>query len=208
MRGSPALPLFIFPGRYQLPLAETWQFQYLILPFLIFCSRILDVSIGTIRIIFVSRGKKFIAPLLGIFEVLLWLVVITQVMKHLNNWAAFIGYALGFATGNFIGMILEEKLAIGISVIRIISVSGYGPLINALQDSGFGLTIMDGHGPEGPVKIIFTTVRRKDIKSVKDMISRHAEGSFYTIEDARFAKDAVFPPDKPGFFWKRDKELI
>ncbi|GAE87820.1 hypothetical protein JCM21531_1220 [Acetivibrio straminisolvens JCM 21531] len=80
---------------------------------LIFFSRIIDVTIGTIRIIFVSRGKKYLAPVLGFFEVLVWIVAISQVMQNLNNFACYFAYAAGFATGTFVGIIIEEKLAIG-----------------------------------------------------------------------------------------------
>ena len=95
-------------------------YTYLLLPLLIFCARIIDVSIGTLRIIFVSKGKRNIAPLLGFFEVLVWILAISEIMQNLNNWVCYVAYAAGFAAGNYVGMIIEEKLAIGILIIRII----------------------------------------------------------------------------------------
>jgi uncharacterized protein YebE (UPF0316 family) len=94
-------------------------FGYLILPLLIFFARICDVSIGTMRIIFVSKGKKNIAPLLGFFEVLIWIIVISKIMQNLNNYVNYVAYAAGFATGNLVGMIIEEKLAVGVQMIRV-----------------------------------------------------------------------------------------
>jgi uncharacterized protein YebE (UPF0316 family) len=79
----------------------------------------MDVSLGTLRIIFVSRGKKSVAPFLGFFEVFIWLVVITNIMAHADNLVCYIAYAAGFATGNYVGIRLEEKLAIGMLSVRI-----------------------------------------------------------------------------------------
>ena len=88
-------------------------FTFIILPILIFIARVCDVSIGTMRIIFISRGAKILAPLLGFFEILIWLVAIGKVMQNLDNIACYVAYAGGFATGNFVGIRIEEKLAMG-----------------------------------------------------------------------------------------------
>ncbi|HPA70469.1 MAG TPA: DUF5698 domain-containing protein, partial [Bacteroidales bacterium] len=87
--------------------------NYLLLPLFIFLARIFDVSLGTLRIIFVTKGMRIIAPLVGFFEVLIWLLAISRIMQDLDNWVSYIAYAGGFATGNFVGMYLEERLAIG-----------------------------------------------------------------------------------------------
>ena len=88
-------------------------FTWVLLPILIFISRVLDVSLGTMRLIFVSKGYKLLAPVLGFFEVLIWLVAIGQIMQHLDNIFCYLAYGLGFATGNFVGIYLEEKMSIG-----------------------------------------------------------------------------------------------
>ena len=93
-------------------------FTYVILPLLIFLARIADVSIGTIRIVMVAKGQKMIAPILGFFEVLIWLLAISKIMQNLDNWVCYVAYGAGFATGNYIGMIIEEKLAMGIKIGR------------------------------------------------------------------------------------------
>ena len=94
-------------------------FSWIVLPVLIFMSRMCDVTLGTLRHIFMAKGFTKIVPILGFFEVLLWLIVIGQVMKNLNNVACYIGWAGGFATGTLVGMKIEEKLALGLQVIRI-----------------------------------------------------------------------------------------
>src|SRR4030065_1956471 len=113
-------------------------FSYGILPLLIFLARICDVSIGTLRIIFVSKGKKNIAPFLGFFEVLIWIVAISKIMQNLDNYINYIAYAAGFATGNFVGMIIEEKLAMGIQMIRIFAYERGSELVQTLNSQGYG----------------------------------------------------------------------
>ena len=100
---------------------DTSFFTYFLLPFLIFVSRILDVTIGTIRIVMVAKGQKFWAPLLGFFEVFIWLLAISRIFENLDNWACYFAYAAGFAAGNYIGLIIEERLAMGIVKIQIIT---------------------------------------------------------------------------------------
>ncbi|MCK4664578.1 MAG: DUF2179 domain-containing protein [Bacteroidales bacterium] len=168
-------------------------FTYFILPLLIFLSRIIDVSIGTLRIIFVSRGHKFIAPLLGFFEVLVWIIVIGKIMQNLNNFACYFAYAAGFATGNYIGMLIEEKLAIGIMIIRIITQKNASLLINSLNDSGYGITSIDAHGSKEDVNIIYTIVQRHDIADVINIIKKFNPKAFYSVEDVKFVNEGVFP---------------
>ncbi|RCX16270.1 uncharacterized protein YebE (UPF0316 family) [Anaerobacterium chartisolvens] len=173
-------------------------FLWFILPLLIFISRIFDVSLGTMRIIFVSRGKKLIAPLLGFFEVLIWLIAIGQTMQNLSNIFCYIAYAGGFAMGTFVGILIEEKLAIGILVVRIILVKDECHLKERLAASGYGVTVVDAKGITGEVKLIYTVVRRKDIDNVISIIRHCNSKAFYSIEDARTAKDGVFPLNKPS----------
>ena len=171
-------------------------FTYLVLPFLIFLSRIVDVSIGTLRIIFISRGKKVIAPILGFFEVLIWIVVVSKVMQNAVGFPAYVSYAAGFAMGNFIGMYIEEKLAMGIVVVRIITSQAAQNLRKALADNGFGITAIDATGAKGNVDVIFTTVQRQDLPSVVSIIKNIQPDAFYTVEDVKFVSKGVFPVHK------------
>src|SRR5690554_1789371 len=119
---------------------DSTLFAYIILPLLIFFSRILDVTIGTIRIVMVSKGQKLWAPLLGFFEILIWLLAISRIFQNLDNWVNYIAYAGGFAVGNYIGLMLEERLAMGIVKIQIITRKNAADLIINLKKAGYGIT--------------------------------------------------------------------
>jgi uncharacterized protein YebE (UPF0316 family) len=178
-------------------------FSWVVLPFLIFLARICDVTVGTIRIICVSRGQKFYASLLGFFEVLIWLVAIGQIMKNLNNVACYIAYASGFAMGNFIGITLEEKLAMGILMVRIITPVKGTDLINHLKEAGYGVTSVDAKGTLGPVSLIYTVIKRSALYNVIQEINRFNPKAFYSVEDIRSVNQGVFPSKEPKFVRQR-----
>ncbi|EPE84098.1 PF10035 family protein [Leptospira noguchii str. 1993005606] len=183
-------------------------FDYILLPCFIFLSRVTDVSIGTIRVILLTREKKGIAASLGFLEVLLWIVVITQVIKNLNNVFCYLAYAGGFATGTFIGMILEEKLAIGFSLLRIISPQNGNEIANKLSEAGYGVTTMNGHGSRDPVKIVFTVLKRKKINQAMKIIQSVEPDVFYSIENARRTNTTAFEDDSPGLLRRGILEKI
>jgi uncharacterized protein YebE (UPF0316 family) len=172
--------------------SESWFFTWILLPFLIFIARIMDQSIGTMRLIFLSKGMKHIAPFLGFFEVIIWLLAIGQIMQHLNNWLCYVAYGAGFAMGNFIGITLEERLSIGTSIIRVILPGQSPELIEALKLQNFGLTILDADGAKGKVKILFSIIRRKEISVFLKTLHQYHPTAFYTIEDVKAAKEGVF----------------
>lgn len=172
--------------------SESWFFTWILLPFLIFIARIMDQSIGTMRLIFLSKGMKLIAPILGFFEVIIWLLAIGQIMQHLNNWVCYIAYGAGFAMGNFIGITLEEKLSIGTSIIRVILPGQAPELIDALKLHNFGLTLLDADGAKGKVKILFSIIRRKEIPVFLNTLHLYHPNAFYTIEEVKAAKEGVF----------------
>ena len=169
-------------------------FIYIVLPLIIFVSRVMDVSIGTLRIIFVSRGNKIIAPLLGFFEVLIWVFAISNIIQHLNNVYAYLGYAAGFATGNYIGMIIEERLALGISLLQIITKKEAPKLADILHEKGYGTTVIDAKGGHNnDVNVLYTIVKRKDIHDTIELIHKYNPKAFYTIEDIRYISHANYP---------------
>lgn len=172
--------------------SESWVFTWILLPLLIFIARILDQSIGTMRLIFLSKGMRHIAPVLGFFEVIIWLLAIGQIMQHLNNWLCYIAYGAGFAMGNFIGITLEERLSIGTSIIRVILPGPAIELINALKLQDFGLTLLDADGAKGKVKVLFSIIRRKEIPVFLTTLHLYHPAAFYTIEDVRATKEGVF----------------
>ncbi len=172
---------------------NTEIFTWVILPFLIMLSRVCDVTIGTIRIIFVSKGQKFLASFLGFFEVLIWLIAIGQIMKNLNNAACYIGYAAGFALGNYIGIAVENKLAMGTLAIRIYTNTDATNLVNSLRKAGFGVTTVDGHGTTGPVNVVQTLIKRSALIEVDRMIKEFNPKAFYCVEEVKSVNAGVFP---------------
>lgn len=171
--------------------------NWVILPLFIFLARLSDVTLGTLRIVFVSRGKKKLAPLLGFVEVLIWLAAIGQVMQNLNNFVCYIAWAGGFAMGNLAGIILEERIALGLLVVRIITAGNPGELSRQLHDQGFGVTRVDAHGINGRVDLIFTIIRRKDFIILEQTIRKMDPQAFYSVEDVRAASDLVYSPTQP-----------
>lgn len=170
------------------------ELNYIILPFLIFLARIVDVSIGTIRIIFVSRGIRLLAALLGFFEVLIWLVAITQIMKNLSSVSHYIAYAAGFAMGNFVGISLERRILMGNLMIQIVTKKEATKLVKFMGRQGYGLTRIDAQGKDGPVKVIFSVIKRRNLKRVVQIIKRFNPNAFYTIEDMQFVTESnLFP---------------
>lgn len=167
-------------------------FSWVILPLLIFFARILDQSIGTMRLIFISKGLKYIAPFLGFFEVIIWLLAVGQIMQHLDNWLSYIAYGAGFAMGNFIGIKLEERLSLGTVIIRVILTKESPELVTSLTDQNFGLTLVDGEGSKGKIKIIFSIIRRKEIQGFVSTVHQFNPNAFYTIEDVKSSSDGVF----------------
>lgn len=177
---------------------HTW----IIIPLFIFFARIMDVSIGTMRLILMNRGYKNIAPLLGFFEIFIWVLAISKIMANLDNWVNYIFYAGGFATGNYVGMYIEEKLAIGKVGVRIVTRKGADNLIESIAASGFGITYTQAQGSTGEVNIIFCTCKRKRLKTLLNLVHDHNPKAFYTIEDVRFASNEyeishpTMPPKK------------
>lgn len=173
-------------------LSDSPMFTWVILPFLIFFARILDVSIGTMRLIFVSKGYKIYAPVLGFFEVVIWLLAIGQIMQHLDNFLCYLAYGLGFAAGNYLGIYLEEKMSLGTILIRVVPKADTTILINHLREHSFGASLVDIEGMTGKLKMIFTIVKRKDLKEVLGLIQEHNPQAFVTIEDVRTAREGFF----------------
>lgn len=164
---------------------------WIIIPLLIFLARILDVSIGTIKIIFISRGVKFAASLLAFVEVLIWLVVLMHVMQNLTNPINFLAYAAGFAMGTYVGITIENRLAVGVVMIEIITKKDPNNLVNFLEESGYRTTQLNASGDKQPVNIVFTVVKRKNIRKVVDQIKKFNPSAFYSIKDVDYVSEIL-----------------
>jgi uncharacterized protein YebE (UPF0316 family) len=168
-------------------------FEYPYLPFLIFVARICDVTIGTLRIIFVSKWMKRVAPFLGFFEVLIWIVVISQILTKANDWICYVAYASGYATGNYIGMIIEERLAMGIYLVRVFTLKNGNDLVKVLNQKNFGATCLKGRGISNEVDVVETVVSRKNMVAVESSIEDFDSEAFFVVEDVRSTQKGIFP---------------
>ena len=128
--------------------------------------------------------------------------------QGLNNVASFFAYGLGFACGNFIGITIEEKLALGLQTIRLISTETVDILTMTLRDAGYGVTVINASGAKGPVHILYVIVQRKKVKDVIRIASEITPDIFISVEDIRSVKAGFFPETNRNFkwwFWNKNK---
>ncbi len=182
----------------------------IVIPLLIFLARIIDVSLGTIRIICISRGIRLLAALLGFIEILIWLMAISQIFHNLTNVANYIAYAAGFGMGTFVGISIERKLSMGNLMIRVITKKDAVDLIKTLISHRYGVTTLDAQGATGAVKVLYIIARRKNLEKVISIIKEFNPKAFYTIEDIRFATEQnLFPiTAQHRSFFKRFNSLF
>ncbi len=167
-------------------------FALVILPLLIFLARVIDVTLGTIRIISVSRGNRILAPIVGFFEILIWLLAMGQIMQNLTNPIYYIAFAAGFAVGNFVGIYIEDKLAMGTSLIQVITQKDCNELVTCLHSTGYGVTTVQAQGAKGTVKIVYIVAKRKEVCDITKVIKRCNPKAFYYIEEVRTASREVY----------------
>ena len=179
-------------------------FNYVIMPILIFCARVMDVSINTLRIMFVKNGKKILAPILGLFESLIWLLAIGQIFQNIDNPMSYVAYAGGFAMGTFVGMTIEEKLALGRVLVRVITPEPMPTLIEYMKEHNFRFTSVGAEGRYGKVNLLFTVMKRDDLTGFIGKVKSINDKAFYTIESVkRISEDDLnVMDDKPRFTTK------
>lgn len=163
-----------------------------LLPIVIFVGRICDVTLGTLRIIFVSKGERYKAPIVGFFEVFIWVVIISQIFSNANSLISYLAYAGGYATGNYVGILVENKIAFGFQLIRVYTKKNGAELTQILNKNGFGSTLIRGEGAVSEVDIIETVVSRKAYKKVVGVIDEFDANAFYLIEDIRSKQKGIF----------------
>ena len=181
---------------------DTVYFDYIILPVLIFTARIFDVSLDTIRVIMVSKGYRKLAPYVGFFQVLIWIITITRIMENLDNWLTYVAYAAGFGMGTYVGMWIEERIAMGNELLRVITRAPADDLIKVLREKGYMVTVADGHGRDGAVGILFLVIKRKVLNEVVDLIKEYNPMAFYTVEDMRHVRDPEVLPATNKKRWR------
>ncbi len=151
---------------------------------LIMLMRICDVTFGTFRTILVVQGKKYYAALAGFVEVLIWIFAMRYIVEHMDQTINLIGYALGFAIGNIMGISLEQKVALGFSQINIVSLHHTDKIADKLREMKFGVTIIPAEGSAGGVSILLVIVKRKHQRKVMEIAESIDKHSFITIQQA------------------------
>lgn len=166
------------------------MFDFLSLPpfaltLLIFILRVTDMSLDTLRVLFVLRGRRPLAWILGFLQSAIWVLAITSVLSNLDNLFNLFAYAGGFATGNVVGMTIEERLAIGHAHLRVISSRRGSAIVETIRDAGYGATEIPGRGKDGTVTVISSSVKRSHISKILKEIAQIDPDAFVTVEEIR-----------------------
>jgi uncharacterized protein YebE (UPF0316 family) len=174
-------------------------YSWVILPLLIFFARICDVSMETIRVIYISKGIKYLAPIIAFFEIVIWLLAMEVVMKDLSNIANFLAFAFGFAMGTYVGLVIEERLSIGKVILRIVTTDeSNDEIVSFMRSENYGTTMIDATGSRGNVKMILSLVNRSEVPYITEKIQTTNPHAFFSIEDVRYVNEGVFRPKKPN----------
>ena len=154
---------------------------------IIILGRIADVTLGTVRTISVVRGRKHLAVLLGFAEVFIWIFIVAKVVSGLSqNLLLGFSYATGFAIGNYVGVTVDEWLALGEQATMIISREGKR-LADSLRAAGWRLTVIEAHGRDGPTAVLLVIAARRRARELHGQIEAIDPQCFYTVEDVRLA---------------------
>ncbi|HRE66771.1 MAG TPA: DUF5698 domain-containing protein [Cyclobacteriaceae bacterium] len=182
-------------------------FSFVVLPLLIFIARICDVSINTVRIIYMLGDRRVTATILGFFEAFIWLMAIRQIFQHLDNWLCYVAYPGGFAMGVLVGMMVEERLAYGKVIVRIITRKDIREFVSFLNQNRFRFTQVDAEGPDGPENLVFTVLERERLDELLNKLKEILPTAFYTIEKVKAAEESgELPEARRGqkvFTWLR-----
>jgi uncharacterized protein YebE (UPF0316 family) len=165
-----------------------------ILPILVFLAETCVCTICTVRTIFIARGQKGLASLLGFFEVSTWLFAITKVMQNLNRVDCFLAFVIGFTLGNFLGVLLEKKLALGRVVVHLTTRRRAGGLVEELRAAGYGVTTQEARGATGPVQIVFTVIPRRELDALVALLQEFDPDAFYSVHDLQSGAGGITPP--------------
>jgi uncharacterized protein YebE (UPF0316 family) len=158
---------------------------------IIFSARILDVSLGTLRAYFLTRGFKKHATFFGFFESITWILAIGQIFKNVDSPLAYIAYAGGYASGTFIGMIIAERLNVGNVILRLMPKNDVSKLIEILRANDFRVTVIHGEGRDGKMDILFSVINRKRLTKAIKLINSTNPNAFFTIEEVRKVNEGL-----------------
>jgi len=168
-------------------------YAWVILPLLIFLARVCDVTMETVRIVFISKGIRLLAAVIAFFEIVIWLLAVEVVMNDLSNIANFLAFALGFAMGTYVGLVVEEKLSLGMVILRIVAPEeSRDVIVSSLQEENHGVTCIEAEGSRGSVTMILSLVNRSEISHITCRIDQINPKAFFSIEDVRYVNEGVF----------------
>lgn len=163
-------------------------------PVLIFFLRVVDVSMGTMRFLLITRGARLAPSLLGFVEILIWITAAGAAIRNLTSPLHVVGYAAGFGAGTWVGIWLEGKLALGTATVQAFCRDRDPGIAEALRGMGLGVTQMEGEGLGGPVDVLSTVVRRQRVPRVIETIEARDPDAFITVYEAR-ARRGWFPEE-------------
>jgi uncharacterized protein YebE (UPF0316 family) len=167
-------------------------------PLVIFCMRVTDVTLDTLRVLLMVRNAKVLVPIIGFVQVSIWVIAVTAVVQNLHSPLHVIGYSGGFATGNLVGMLIEERLALGLATMHTMVRQGGGQVATALRERGFAVTEMEGRGKDGPVEVLYSVISRRKVASYIGMVERVAPRSFVVVDEPRTVRGgSMFPGVEP-----------
>ena len=163
-------------------------------PAVIFMLRVTDVSMATVRTLLIVRNAKLLVPILGFFEVLIWIYAVGTVVQNLSSPWHLVGYAGGFATGNLVGLFIEERLALGLATVRTMVKSGGDTLAGTLREHGFAVTEQEGRGRDGPIHVLYSVIARRQVHPYVRTVDREAPDSFVVVDEPRAVRRGwMFP---------------
>ncbi len=165
---------------------------YVLIPLLILVARVLDVTLGTVRMIFISKGEKLFSALVGFFEITIWLLALTRIMDNLTNVYAYLAYAIGFSFGTYLGVLVEERIHLGKVIVRVTTSKDSKKIIKELRDKRYTFTCIGVDGPNGKVESLHIILDKKHMNTLLNYIVKFDKKAFYTVEEAKIVTEHRF----------------
>ncbi len=158
----------------------------------VFCMRLIDMSLDTIRLLFVMRGRKLLAGAIGAAQAAVFILAVSAVLSGPLNPFTVVGYALGFGAGVIVGMFAEERMAIGYAMMRAYSPSSGKEIAAALRQAGYAATEIEARGKDGRMTVVNTIVARRDVQAVRRVIDSVDGSAFVTVDEQRSLHGGFF----------------
>ncbi len=175
----------------------------LLVGLVVFFARVSDVTLGTVRTISIVHGRTRIAFFLGFIEVSIWLLVVARVLQEVSAKPILtVFYALGFSTGNVVGILLERRIAFGHTVLRVISPEHGDRIAETLRAAGYAVTTFLGEGLSGGVRMLVVVFPRKELQDVLTLVKKVSPQAFYVTEQAGNVSKIYRPTLQPGTGWR------